>query len=225
MVKSKDRRKRVSNESEPIDSDDNSTDQNMKDNETDIDPLESIDALIEPTESESMDKKHDPTDDIDDENSSNAGDSACVGLDIQPKIRLVPITSLLGQNVPKTPSIDSNIIELDSDDSNSDDDQPLKQLVKPSNEINSKTKERHQSIESNESKVVNNNASKPKSKKSYTNKINGHKPNKSDIVIPVQFNVMVNLDPLPKRMENALKKFNLSEIRDHKSRVVASSKV
>lgn len=224
MTKSKDRRRTESKESETIENDASSTEQNTNaNNGPDIDPLELMDTSIEPSESHSMDdKKHEPTDD--EQNSSNADDSAEVILDLEPRIRLVPITSLLNLNVPKTPPIDSSIVDLESDsDSDSEDDQPLKQLAKAaSNKISSKTKNRR---ESNESNVVNNTANKPMSKKSNTNNINGHKPNKSDIVVPAQFNVMVNLDPLPKRMENALKKFNLSEIRDHKSRVVASSKV
>lgn len=223
MVKSSERRRTQSKESETIDSDGSSTDQMTNTNNGhDIDPLESMGTSIEPTESQSMDEKHEPTDDDAAENLSNGGDTAKVVLDLEPKIRLVPITSLLTENVPKSPSSDSNVIDLDSATSDSDDDQPLKQLVKSSNKINSKTKDRR---DSNETNVANNNASKPKSKKSNTIHINGHKSNKCDIVVPVQFNVMVNLDPLPKRMENALKKFNLSEIRDHKSRVVASSKV
>lgn len=223
MTNSKDRCGTESKESETIDGDGSSTDQNTNGNNgADIDPLESMVTSIGTIESQSMNKNHDPLDDDDDGNSSNAGNSAKVVDDLGPKIRLVPITSLLTQNVSKTPSIDSSRIDIDSDDSDSDDDQPLKQLIKPSNIIGSKTKNRR---ESNESNVVNKNASKPKSKKSNTNHINGHKSNKSDIVVPVQFNVMVNLDPLPNRMENALKKFNLSEIRDHKSRIVASLKV
>lgn len=213
MVKSKDGHITASKESEPIDSDGNAMDQNTKvNNGPDIDPLDPMDTLIETTESKSMEN------DDDTENLSNAGNSSNVVLDLEPKLRLVPITSLLNQNVPTSSSIESNL-----DDSDSDDNQPLKQLIKPSfNKISLKTKNRHTS---NESNGINNNASKPKSKKSNTNNINGHESNKSDIVVPAQFNVIVNVDPLPKRMENALKKFNLSEICDHKSRVVASSKV
>lgn len=223
MVKSSDRCGAQSKESETIDSDGSSTDQMTNTNNGhDFDPLESMDTLIEPIDSQSMDKEHEPTDDDAEKNPSNGGNAAKVVSDFEPKIRLVPITSLLTKNVPKSSSMDSIIVDLDCTTSDSDDDQPLKKLVKSSNKITLKTENRR---DSNETYVAHNNASKPKSNKSNTNHINGHKSNKSDIVVPVQFNVMVNLNPLPKRMENALKKFNLSEIRDHKSRVVASSKV
>lgn len=204
-------------------------------NDIDIDPLETMDASIEPaTEvTDPIDCTHEPNDD--DENSTNAEDSAEIRFHIEPKIHLRPISDLLLiQNVPKSPSIDSNdIVNLDTTDSDSDDDQPLQQLIAPSkrsvsNENSSKNENGRQSIEANAA----NDSSKPKSKESNKNHCNNnnsqnisHKSNKSDIVVPANFNVMVNLDPLPKQMDKTLKQFNLTKIRDHKCRIVASSKV